>query len=254
MNPQQNDTQQGNMENPQAQEQNAQNFDGFGGPNIAYENYDNNAIQQQQQEQQQAASAVPMNVVDVVNANGVVSGRKVVDYTWQRGAILLGVLAGGLLLGLIVSLVIVVNLDKDIAKTKRELDTTKSELNSLYTKLGVENLTEAVTRMDSTEILNGGDLAEIDSLLTGKYNANYKLDLADANINFVTRNSIYKVVSLGIHRESGTRRAVLYEKIADGKWKLGGFDASKEDACADSTDEEKEAIKDVIPCKTDDKE
>ena len=254
MNPQQNNTQQGNMENSQAQGQNMQNFDGFGGPNIAYENYDDNAIQQQQQAQQQAASAVPMNVVDVVNANGVVSGRKVVDYTWQRGAILLGVLAGALLLCLIVALVIVVNLDKEIAKTRREFETTQNELNSIYAKLGVDNLAEAVTRMDSTEILNGGDLDEINTLLTGKFNANYKLDLADSNINFITRNSVYKVVSLGIHRESGTQRAVLYEKISDGKWKLGGFDASKDDACTDSTDEEKEAIKGVIPCKEEDKE
>ncbi|MCR5572962.1 MAG: hypothetical protein K6F57_04305 [Candidatus Saccharibacteria bacterium] len=248
MNPQQNDTQQGNTENPQAQGQSVPNFDGFGGPNIAYENYDDNAIQQQQQAQQQASNAIPMNVVDVVNANGVVSGRKVVDYTWQRGAILLGVLAAGLLVGLIVALMIVVNNDKEIAKTKRELETTKGELNSIYAKIGVDDLSGAISRISSTEILNGGDLEEINTLLTGKYNASYKLDLADSNINFVTRNGVYKVVSLGIHRESGTQRAVLYEKIADGKWKLGGFDASKKDPCADSTDEEKEAIKEVIPC------
>jgi len=61
-----------------------------------------------------------------------------------------------------------------------------------------------------------------------------------------------EIISLGIYRESGTKRAVLYEKIADGKWKLGGFDASKDDPCADSTDEEKEAIKSVIPCSVED--
>ena len=84
--------------------------------------------------------------------------------------------------------------------------------------------------------------------MTGKFGASYKLDLADANINFVIRNGVYKIVSLGIYRESGTQRVVLYEKIADGKWKLGGFDATKADACMDSTEEEKAAIDGIIPC------
>ena len=99
--------------------------------------------------------------------------------------------------------------------------------------------------------MNGGDLNEINGLLIGKYGS-FKLDLADSNINFIRKNGVYKIVSLGIYRESGTKRAVLYEKIADGKWKLGGFDASKADPCADSTDEEKEAIKSVIPCSAED--
>lgn len=250
MNPQQNGTQQDAGSPQQAPASNTQNYDGLNGPNIAYENYDDKAIQQQQQDQQQEASAIPMNVVDVVNANGVVSGRKVVDYTWQRGAICLAVLAVGLLIGLIVSLVIVVNTDKELAKIKREQDTTEIELNGVYAKMGVSDLTGAIERIEATEILNGGDLIEVNDLLTNKYGANYKLDLADSNINFVTRNGVYKIVSLGIHRESGTRRAVLYEKIADGKWKLGGFDATKDDPCEDSTDEEKEAIESVIPCKS----
>ena len=250
MNPQQNGTQQDAGSSQQASVSNTQNYDGLNGPNIAYENYDDKAIQQQQQDQQQEASAIPMNVVDVVNANGVVSGRKVVDYTWQRGAICLAVLATGLLIGLVVSLIIVVNLDKEMASTKRELDSKKGELTGLYTKLGVATSFDAVSQIEATETLNGGDLSEIDALLTEKFGANYALDLADSNINFVQRNGIYKIVSLGIHRASGTKRAVLYEKIADGKWKSGGFDAEKTDPCADSTDEEKEAIKNVIPCET----
>ncbi len=256
MNPQQNDTQQGDATNPQAQGQNVQgqgvpNFDGFGGPNISYENYDDQAIQKQQQEQQQAASAIPMNVVDVVNANGVVSGRKVVDYTWQRGAVCLAVLAAGLLIGLIVSLMIVVNKDAELSDLKRQKTSLESEIAGVYGKLGVQDLAGAISQIEQTDTLNGGDLNEINGLLVGKYGS-FKLDLADSNINFIRKNGVYKIVSLGIYRESGTKRAVLYEKIADGKWKLGGFDANKTDPCADSTDEEKEAIKSVIPCTAED--
>ena len=65
---------------------------------------------------------------------------------------------------------------------------------------------------------------------------------------------MYKIVSLGVYRESGTQRVVLYEKIADGKWKLGGFDATKADACTDSTEEEKAAIDGIIPCEKDEKQ
>ena len=246
MNPQQNDQQQGNQQaniNPQAQ-----NFDGFGGPNIAYANYDDNMVQQQAQAAQQDPGAVPMNVVDVVNANGVVSGRKVVDYLWQRVAICMIVIACGLLIGLVVSLMIVVTKNSEVASLNREKTGLNSELQSIYGKLGVGNLADAVTQIDKTETMDGGDLSEVNDLLTGKFGASYKLDLADANINFVIRNGVYKIVSLGIYRESGTQRVVLYEKIADGKWKLGGFDATKADACMDSTEEEKVAIDGIIPC------
>ncbi len=200
------------------------------------------------QVQQQATGVASVNMADAVSVNNATSGRKTVDYIWQRGAVLLGVLVAGLLVCLIVALIIVVNNDKEIAKTKRELESAQNELNSIYSKVGVNDLTGVISRISSTEILNGGDLDEINTLLMGKFNANYKLDLADSNINFIIRNGVYKVVSLGVHRESGTKRAVLYEKIADGKWKLGGFDASKKDSCEDSTEEEKEAIKGVIPC------
>lgn len=254
MNPQQNETRQDTGGQQQAPDSNVQNYDGLNGPNIAYENYDDKAMQQQQQAQQQEVSAIPMNVVDVVNANGVVSGRKVVDYIWQRGAICLAVLAVGLLIGLVFSLIIVVNLDKEMALTKRELDNKKSELNGLFVKLGVTNSGDAISQIDAVEMLDGGDLSEIDALLTEKFGANYTLDLADTNINFVQRNGVYKIASLGVHRASGTKRVVLYEKIAEAKWKFGGFDATKDDPCADSTGEEKEAIKNVIPCKTEEDE
>lgn len=247
MNPQQ-DNNQANMNGQQPQGQAEGNFDGFGGPNISYANYDDKAVQQQQQAQQQEAAPVPMNVVDVVNANGVVSGRKVVDYVWQRGAICLMVLAAGLLVGLALAVFLVVNKSSEVADLKRDKEQIQAEVNSVYTKMGVNDLSGAITQLDARETLNGGDLDEINRLLVEKYNADFKLDLADSNINFVIRNGVYKVVSLGIHRNSGTVRAVLYEKIADGKWVRTGFDASKPDPCQDLTDADKAAIDGIIPC------
>lgn len=250
MNPQEN--MQANAGTQPQQDLNAQNSDGFGGSTIGYANYNDQIVQQQAQPQD--PGAVPMNVVDIVNANGVVSGKKVVDYIWQRIAVCMIVLTVGLLIGLVAVLMIAISKSTDMAKLEVEKKRTEGELNSIYSMLGVGNLSGAISQIEQTETMSGGDLDEVDKLLTGKFGANYKLDLADSNINFVTRNGVYKIVSLGIYRESGTQRVVLYEKIADGKWVLGGFDASKDDACADSTDEEKEAIKSVIPCKKDGEE
>ncbi len=249
MNPQ--DNTQTNTNPQQAQEPNMQQpVDGFGGAAVSYANYNDQIVQQQAA--QQNAPGVPINVVNA-NAEGVVSGEKVVPYAWERVAICLGVLAAGLLIGLIISLMIVVNKSADYAKLENEKKVVESEISSVYGKMGVRDLAGAITRIEATETMNGGDLAEVNTLLTKKFGANYKLDLADSNINFIVRNGVYKVVSLGVYRESGTQRAVLYEKIADGQWKMGGFDASKGDPCTDSTEEEKLAIENVIPCSTDKK-
>ena len=249
MNPQ--DNTQANINDLQQQQNpNAQPFGGFGSANGAYENYNNQIIQQQQPQPQQSMGVAPINAVDT---NGAVSGEKVVDYIWQRIAICMLVLAVGLLVGLCVVLFFAISNSTAMAKLEIEKKAIESELASAYEHLGVNDLAGVVQKVEAKETMNGGDLAEVNALLSNKYGVNYKLDLADSNINFVVRNGIYKVVSLGIYRESGTQRAVLYEKIADGKWKMGGFDANKTDPCADSTDEEKLALKGVIPCSEDKK-
>ena len=104
MNPQEN--MQANAGTQPQQDLNAQNSDGFGGSTIGYANYNDQIVQQQAQLQD--PGAVPMNVVDIVNANGVVSGKKVVDYIWQRIAVCMIVLAAGLLIGLVAVLMIAI--------------------------------------------------------------------------------------------------------------------------------------------------
>lgn len=228
------------------------NNDGFGGPSIGYENYSNEAIQNNQQTQQQEAAPIPINVINAVNANGIVSGRKVVDYTWQRGAICLTVLAAGLLIGLIVVIAMMMGKTTEIVKLEKDKEAINSNYQGILTTLGVSTKEEAIKQITDPQILDGGDLDEINTLLAYKYGANYKLDLADHNINFVRRNGLYKIVSLGVQRSSGSRRVVLYEKIADGKWILGSFDSTKDDPCADADDAEKEAIKNIITCQVED--
>ena len=58
---------------------------GYGSTGIAYENYDDEAMKKANEPQD--ASAVPINVINALNSNGIVSGRKVVDESWQKMAI-----------------------------------------------------------------------------------------------------------------------------------------------------------------------
>ena len=242
------------MQNGQPMGEEMPNGDGFGGPNIAYENFSNEAIQENQQAIQQEAAPIPINVINAVNANGIVSGRKVVDYTWQRGAICLMVLSLGLLIGLIVVIAMMMSCQNEIVKLQKDKDSINSNYQGLLTTLGVGTKEEAVVQMTDPQIVDGGDLDEINSLLAEKYGANYKLDLADHNINFIRRNGFYKVASFGIQRSSGSRRVILYERIADGKWILGSFDSTKDDPCADADDAEKEAIKNIIVCEAEEEQ
>ena len=235
-----------------------QNFDGFGGPNISYENYADPQPQQQQQVPVQPA-------INVVNANGVISGRKMVDYLWQRIAYCALAFSVVLLIGLIVAVILVGSANGSTAVAESERDKAQHDVQGLYEILGVDSQEDAVKVLtDEEEYLNGGDLMKIDNLLNGKYPA-YGIDYASSNINFVRMGNVYKVVSVGIMTNTGTKRVVLYGRIANGEWKLGGFDSdNKVDPCANSSDEEKEAIAGIFTCgepmeeeeekKTDDKD
>lgn len=218
------------------------NFDGFGGPNISYENY--------KEAPAQPAPAPVQPAINVVNANGVISGRKMVDYLWQRLAYCGLVFSLVLLIGLIVTVVLVGNANTDRTKMEVEKNSASNQVKGLYDILGVNTQEEAVEALTKEkELLNGGDLLKIDSLLRNKYGMDYAVDFADSNLSFVRINNVFKVVSVAIVRPTGTIRVILYGRIANGEWKLGGFDSMNTvDPCANSSDEEKEAIKGIFTC------
>ena len=233
MNPQDNNSPNGDGE----QGNNSPNFDGFGGPNISYENY--------KEAPAQPTPAPTQPAINVVNANGVISGRKMVDYLWQRLAYC------GLVFSLVLLIVVLVgNANTDRTKMEVEKNTASNQVKGIYDILGVNSQEEAIeTLTKEKELLNGGDLLKIDTLLRNKYDNYYELDFADSNLSFVRINNVYKVVSLAVKRPTGTIRVILYGRIANGEWKLGGFDSTNSvDPCANSSDEEKEAIKGIFTC------
>lgn len=218
------------------------NFDGFGGPNISYENYTETPAP--------AAPQPAPQQINVVNANGVISGNRMVDYIWKRLAYCGLVFSTVFLIGLIVAVVFAGIANSGRATFEAQKEATNRNLQGLYNVIGVDNQEDAILALDKeSEYINGGDLAKIDKLLTNKY-GEYVVDYADSNINFIRINNMFKVVSMGIVRPNGTIRVILYTRIADGNWKLGGFDSSNAtDPCADSSYEEKKALKGIVSCK-----
>lgn len=207
---------------------------------------------------QQAAPAqeggVPMNEINAVNANGIVTGDKVVSYIWKHIGICSMIIAVALLIGIGISVIIMNNINQEKNKTELAKIEVENNLAAIYKSLGVEEQEHAITRINDVEILNGGDMNEVNNLLVEKFGTDYVLDIADQNVNFVRKSGAYKLVSLGVRRDSGSVRVIMYERIADGNWIMSSFDsANKEDPCKDSPKEEKAALGSLDVCDTGEK-
>ena len=190
-----------------------------------------------------------MNVVNAVNANGVVSGRKVVDYIWQRVAVCAMVIGAGLLIAIVVLVFIMNNINVDKAKQESATTEANNKLSDIYSALKVEDQSGALAVIGQDEMLSGSDIAQIKALLTKKYGTVTAFDATDTSTNLVKTNGVYKVISLKMTNAAGTARALAYAKLADNQWKLAEFDSSNEkNPCKNSTDEEKEALAGIVKC------
>ena len=208
-----------------------------------------NAVPSQLDVNVSKTGSTQMNVVNAVNANGVVSGRKVVDYIWQRVAICAMVIGVGLLIAIIVLVAIMNNIN--VANAKQEAATTEAnnKLNDIYSALKVEDQSAALSVIGQDEMLTGSDIAQIKALLTKKYGSVTAFDATDVSMNMVKTNGVYKVVSLKMTNAAGTARAILYAKLADNTWKFANYNSLNEkNPCKDSTDEEKDALHGIVKC------
>ena len=240
MNPQQGNN--ANGVNPQ--QGNNGTMSGFG-PNISYENFSDEAIKAASRAEASTSNGVPINVV---NANGIVSGRKMVDEEWRKIAICAGILAAGCLIGVVIVLFLMHFKISDLNKVQDELVKNKAGSSAIYSALGATNRDEALALINNQDMLTGADMAKINKILIDKYGANYVVDFADDTINQVRRGNLYTTVSLGVAQEEGTVRAIIYAKNANGEWKMAEFDKMAEDSCADSSDEDKLVLKTIGLC------
>ena len=192
---------------------------------------------------------VQMNVVNAVNANGVVSGRKVVDYIWQRAAICAIIIAIGMFIAVIVMVIIANAFNANAIVQEEEKKRANDKLSQIYNSLNVESQEEALTTLGKDEILSGTDIQQIHTLLNDKYGIVTSWDPSDAAINFAKSNGMYRVVSLKMTNAAGVIRAFAYARKSDNQWKIAAYNSEDEkNPCKDSSDEEKKALAGVVSC------
>lgn len=219
-----------------------------GQPNNFFDSV-NNASPEQLDVNTSTRGNTQMNVVNAVNANGVVSGRKVVDYIWQRAAICAIVIACGMFIAVIVMVVIANMFNGNAIKQEEQKIALNDKLTEVYNALGVDNQADAMTTIASDEILTGSDIQQIRAVVSQKYGAVTTIDPNDTSINFIKSNDMFRVASLKVTNAAGSKRALLYSRKADNVWKAAAFDSDNEkNPCKDSTDEEKKALAGVVSC------
>lgn len=194
---------------------------------------------------------VQMNVINAVNANGIVSGRKVVDFIWQRVAVCAMIICAGLFGAIIVLVFIMNNINVTNAKQEASITEANNKLRDIYVALDVDDQSSALTTIGQDEMLSGSDIKQINALLVKKFGAVTRVDATDDSINLIKTNGIYKVASLKMKNAAGTARAILYSKLSDNQWKLANYNSADEkNPCKNSTDEEKEALTGIVKCPT----
>ena len=220
-------------------------FDGFGGPNISYESF-NSPEEQAKIDTEKKTEEV---TISLTNANGVVSGRPTVDYSWKNIAKALMGVSAIFLVGMVISVVICVMQIDSATQADKEKQNTKSQISQLYELIGAADQASAAEALSlEKQYMNGSDFTSVDKLLTTRFGANYVIDYDESNINYLRINGKYKVLSLGIVQVTGTKRVVLYQKIANGEWTMGKFNTDELKPCADVEGDEAKAIKGIIDC------
>jgi len=222
-------------------------------PNIKPQNDFLNAVKTATPDQMDVTSTragdVQMNVVNAINANGIVSGRKVVDYIWQRVAICAMIIGGGLLLAIVAALIFINNLNISETKARADYNFAKKELSDIYETLGVEGQADALKLIGRDEYLSGSDLKQIKALLLKKFGTVSTVDYNAEKVNLVKYNKTYRVAVVQMSNAAGKTKAYLYAKAVDGVWKLANYNAADEtNPCKDSSDEEKEALTPLVKC------
>ncbi len=222
------------------------NFDGFGGPNISYESY-NSPEEQTKIDSEKKHEEV---TISLTNANGVVSGRPTVDASWKSIAKALMGVSAVFCVGMVVAAIIAVMQINAATNSDKEMQAKKRELTQVYQLMNVSDLVGAQEVMSQEkQQLNGSDIDKINSLLTQRFGAGYKIDFEDdKGYNFIRYNGRFKVASLGIIEVTGTRRVFMYGNIASGEWTMGKFNLNTLKPCENVQGDEAKALKGVIDC------
>lgn len=210
--------------------------DGFGGPNISYEKFG--------EPEKPKEEDTKINV-NLVNGNGVVSGKKMVSSAWRAMTIIMLMVSISCIAGVAYSFMEQKSLSQEVRELSQSGQSAQGQLNSLEAALGVTDAGGAIEAVTKINILDGDDIESLQKLI-----GDNKIDFTKNSLNFIQRNGQYTVASLNL----GGVRTIYYKDIADGVWKKAAFDASKDKHCEKSSEEELRAIRSVVVCNADEEE
>lgn len=217
-----------------------------------------------------------VRVIDAINANGILSGRKIVDAIWQRIAFAALVVGAGLFIALLIAVAFSVISSKMRYEADVKYEASNTTLSHIYQALGAKDENEAMHALSNMPILlSGDDMRQIMLLVRGKYGANATVDFNAGNSNFVQRLNGFRIASFDVllskpvasntdkaqqgnkqplpsspsTKPQETKRAVLYARIGEGKWTLSQYNPENyAHPCAKLSDEEKAILERAVSC------
>lgn len=210
-----------------------------------------NATPEQLDVQTTKNGGTQMNVVNAVNANGIVSGRKVVDFIWQRIGVCAMIIAAGCMIAVIVMVIIANSINVEGVKAGLERDALKEKVEGMYKLLKVDDQADAIAALSKEDAFDGEDLGQLMVLITSKYGADVEFDYSDNNKIFLRKNGMYKVISLVVKTKSGSERVFAFSPVSKTSWKIAAYNAALDDPCEKSSADEKSALKNIVTCPED---
>lgn len=210
-----------------------------------------NATPEQLDVQTTKNGGTQMNVVNAVNANGIVSGRKVVDFIWQRIGVCAMIIAAGCMIAVIVMVIIANSINVEGVKASLERDALKEKVEGMYKLLKVDDQADAIAALSKEDAFDGEDLGQLMVLITSKYGADVEFDYSDNNKIFLRKSGMYKVISLVVKTKSGSERLFAFSPVSKTSWKIAAYNAALDDPCEKSSADEKSALKNIVTCPED---
>lgn len=180
--------------------------------------------------------------LNVINANGIISGQKVVNGTWRTFAVVMVILfliaaAGAGYLFYIYS-----STEKDRSDLSEKTGSYSAKLESLYSVLGVSNQADALSIVNSEDVvLSQTEILGLKEALNGSYEIS-SIDFSREG-TFIKRVGSYKVFSF----YSGTDHVVAYA-AKDGKWKMLSYSDTATHPCSDYTQLEQNVVDKALGC------
>ena len=183
--------------------------------------------------------------LNVINANGIISGQKVVNGTWRTFAVVMVILfliaaAGAGYLFYMYS-----SVEKDRSDLSEKSGSYSAKLESLYSVLGVSNQADALSAVKGEDVvLSQTEILGLKEALKGSYEIS-SIDFSHEG-TFIKRVGSYKVFSF----YSGTDHVVAYV-AKDGKWKMLSYSDTATRPCSDYLQLEKEIVDKALGCSED---